>query len=208
MSNILGKLKTMMSGSESDAQYYEEELGNENEEIMEESNTYNPPIPPESETVKSSRRTNRREKSNYSMDLPSDNSLNLGFNSNVTPNNVIEMPGMENAINEVVIIEPLSFNEIPKVIQTLRERRCVVLNLNVMNPEEAQRAVDFVAGGTFAIDGNQERIGECIFLFTPKTVKVSNWSANNPQKESAQNNQPRQPFSDSLWDNHTSSLSQ
>ncbi len=59
---------------------------------------------------------------------------------------------------------------------TLRERKSVVLNLNVMDPEEAQRAVDFVAGGTYAIDGHQERIGESIFLFTPNSVKVSTLS--------------------------------
>jgi cell division inhibitor SepF len=87
--------------------------------------------------------------------------------------NVIGMPGINNSNAEVVVIEPHSFDEMPQVIQTLKERKSVVLNLNVMDPEEAQRAVDFVAGGTFAIDGHQERIGESIFLFTPSCVKVS-----------------------------------
>jgi cell division inhibitor SepF len=93
-----------------------------------------------------------------------------------TRNNVIGMPGIANSIAEVVVIEPHSFDEMPQVIQTLRERKSVVLNLNVMEPEEAQRAVDFVAGGTYAIDGHQERIGESIFLFTPSCVKVSTLS--------------------------------
>lgn len=88
-------------------------------------------------------------------------------------NNVIGMPGINNSVAEVVVVEPHSFDEMPQVIQTLRERKSVVLNLNVMDPEEAQRAVDFVAGGTFAMDGHQERIGESIFLFTPNCVKVS-----------------------------------
>jgi cell division inhibitor SepF len=86
------------------------------------------------------------------------------------------MPGINNSNAEVVVIEPHSFEEMPQVIQTLRERKSVVLNLNVMDPEEAQRAVDFVAGGTYAIDGHQERIGESIFLFTPSCVKVSTLS--------------------------------
>lgn len=92
---------------------------------------------------------------------------------NTTRNNVIGMPGLTNGVAEVVVIEPHSFEEMPQVIQTLRERKSVVLNLNSMEPEEAQRAVDFVAGGTYAIDGHQERIGESIFLFTPSCVKVS-----------------------------------
>ena len=39
--------------------------------------------------------------------------------------------------------------------------------------DRAQRAVDFVAGGTYAIDGHQERIGESIFLFAPSCVNVT-----------------------------------
>ena len=96
--------------------------------------------------------------------------------SGTARNNVIGMPGVATGVSEVVVIEPHSFEEMPQVIQILRERRSVVLNLNVMNQEEAQRAVDFVAGGTYAIDGHQERIGESIFLFTPSCVKVSNLS--------------------------------
>jgi cell division inhibitor SepF len=42
-----------------------------------------------------------------------------------------------------------------------------------MEPDQAQRAVDFVAGGTFAIDGHQERVGESIFLFAPSCVTVT-----------------------------------
>lgn len=87
--------------------------------------------------------------------------------------NVIGMPGAANGISEVVVMEPRSFEEMPQAIQALRERKSVVLNLNIMDPDQAQRAVDFVAGGTYAIDGHQERIGESIFLFTPSCVQVT-----------------------------------
>ena len=113
--------------------------------------------------------------------------LNTATSMGLNRSNVIGMPGINNNNAEVVVIEPHSFEEMPQVIQTLRERKSVVLNLNVMDPEEAQRAVDFVAGGTYAIDGHQERIGESIFLFTPSCVKVSTLSgtihdiADNPK---------------------------
>lgn len=101
----------------------------------------------------------------------------FGMNSNPAPrNNVIGMPGVNTAPVEVVVCEPHSFEEMPQIIQALRERRSVVLNLNMMDPDEAQRAVDFVAGGTYAIDGHQERIGDSIFLFTPNCVQVTNQS--------------------------------
>ena len=88
--------------------------------------------------------------------------------------NVIGMPGISTAASEVSLMEPRSFDEMPRVIQSLRERKTVILNLTMMEPDQAQRAVDFVAGGTFAIDGHQERVGESIFLFAPSCVTVTN----------------------------------
>lgn len=91
-------------------------------------------------------------------------------------NKVVGMPGLSNNNAEVMVIKPESFSEMPKVIDALRERKSVVLNLGMMNPQEAQRAVDFVAGGTYAMDGHNERVGDSIFLFAPSCVTVSNLS--------------------------------
>jgi cell division inhibitor SepF len=87
--------------------------------------------------------------------------------------NVIGMPGLTNAVAEVMLMEPRSFDEMPRAIKALRERKTVILNLTMMEPDQAQRAVDFVAGGTYAIDGQQERVGDSIFLFAPSCVTVT-----------------------------------
>ncbi|MGF1576691.1 MAG: cell division protein SepF [Cyanophyceae cyanobacterium] len=87
--------------------------------------------------------------------------------------NVISMPTTNQITSEVMVVEPRSFDEMAQVVQSLRERKSVIMNLTLMEPADAQRSVDFVAGGTFAIDGHQERIGENIFLFTPSCVAVS-----------------------------------
>ena len=87
--------------------------------------------------------------------------------------NVIGLPGLSSSVAEVFLMEPRSFDEMPRAIQALRERKTVILNLTMMEPDQAQRAVDFVAGGTFAIDGHQERVGESIFLFAPSCVTVT-----------------------------------
>lgn len=90
--------------------------------------------------------------------------------------NVVGMPGTSRfwsgSASEVLVMEPKSFEEMPRVIQSLRDRKSVVLNLTMMDAAQAQRAVDFVAGATFTIDGHQERVGESIFLFTPNCVQV------------------------------------
>lgn len=100
----------------------------------------------------------------------------MGSAMNNSMNNVVGMPGASKwwgTVAEVIVMEPQAFEEMPQVIQALRERKSIVLNLTMMDPEQAQRAVDFVAGATYTIDGHQERIGESIFLFTPNCVQVS-----------------------------------
>lgn len=168
MSNFLNKLKDFVGISEQEE--YEEDY----EEMQWEKKPH--PATVESKvTSESTGQTSRRTKE--SLNLNTDTSL--GSSTNMGPtvrNNVIGMPGISSPATEVVVIEPHTFGEMPQVIKTLRERKSVILNLNVMEPDEAQRAVDFVAGGTYAIEGHQERIGERIFLFTPSCVKVSNVS--------------------------------
>lgn len=167
VSRILDRLKDFMGFSEDDSgdyDYQEEEVTKK-----EHTSTSTPEPEPEPEPEPKPERPARRR---YRAEQPNIN-INPMENNPRNNNNVIGMPGVNTASSEVVVFEPHSYAEIPKVIQTLRQRRSVVLNLNTMDPEDAQRAVDFVAGGTYALDGHQERIGECIFLFTPSCVKVS-----------------------------------
>ncbi|MGB3492681.1 MAG: cell division protein SepF [Elainellaceae cyanobacterium] len=95
----------------------------------------------------------------------------------VVQDNVIEMPGMSSLQSELVVMEPRSFEEIPEAILALRDRKTVILNLTNMDPAQAQRSVDYVAGGVFGLEGHQERIGPNVFLFTPNTVHINSHSS-------------------------------
>jgi cell division inhibitor SepF len=106
-------------------------------------------------------------------------------------NNVVGMPGIMNGVSEMILIEPRSFEEMPQVIDALRSRKSVILNMTLIRQEEAQRSVDFVAGGTYAIDGHYERIGDNIFLFTPNCVQVS--SPGNTVNDAADRQAPAHP---------------
>lgn len=83
------------------------------------------------------------------------------------------MPGAASRIPEIVIIEPRDLSESSQAIQALRELKIVVLKLSKLDPNQAQRVVDFVTGGTYAIDGYTRWIGERTFLFAPRCVQVS-----------------------------------
>ena len=125
------------------------------------------------------------------------------FMNNKRSSKVVGMPGISDSSSEVCLMEPRSFDEMPQAIQALRERKTVILNLTMMDPDQAQRAVDFIAGGTYAIDGHQERVGESIFLFAPSCVNVtssspeeaspSNMSTNNTPQYSLGNNTAPEP---------------
>ncbi len=164
MNNIFTKLKDFVGLNEPVEEYeYYEEVDNDGsyQNIYQEQN---PPqqVAPSPETAANNGRWREPV-----------TTMNSGVAGAKTMNNVIGMPGALNGISEVLVLEPRTFEEMPQAIQALRERKSVVLNLTIMDPDQAQRAVDFVAGGTYALDGHQERIGESIFLFTPSCVQVS-----------------------------------
>ena len=94
-------------------------------------------------------------------------------------NKVIGLPGVSGQ-TEMVMMQPRSFQEMPKAVDALRERKSVVLDLSLMDTEQAQRSADYVAGGAFAIDGHQRHLGACVFLFTPSSVQISHYSSANP----------------------------
>lgn len=176
MSNIFSKLRDFINPDEAvDYQYdYDDMEGS--------SPAYQPLYPSENNasapnTNVSSTGTRLRDRSPLSSSsglTPPPPQRGSSMNSGMS--NVIGLPGAANGISEVVVMEPRTFEEMPQAIQALRERKSVVLNLTVMDPDQAQQAVDFIAGGTFALDGHQERIGESIFLFTPSCVQVSTQS--------------------------------
>lgn len=74
---------------------------------------------------------------------------------------------------EVCVIKPNSVDDAREITETLLSGRTVILNLEGMDLEVAQRIIDFTSGATFAIDGNLQKISNYIFLITPTNVEIS-----------------------------------
>ncbi|MDX1920568.1 MAG: cell division protein SepF [Candidatus Caenarcaniphilales bacterium] len=85
---------------------------------------------------------------------------------------VLEQP-MYSATNEVIVLEPTSFNQAPDVLQYLRRGSSIVLNLCKLDAEQSQRLIDFICGGIYALDGSQRRVGEGVFLLVPNSVNIN-----------------------------------
>lgn len=74
---------------------------------------------------------------------------------------------------EICSIKPTSMDDTREVTLTLLQNRAVILNLEGLDVEVAQRIVDFVSGSCFAIKGNLQKISRYIFIITPHNVDVS-----------------------------------
>ncbi len=82
---------------------------------------------------------------------------------------------------ECVVLEPLSFEEIPQAVDALLAQKVLILKCSKMrSPGEAQRAVDFLAGAVYAIEGHQSRIWNDIFMFAPPSVQLTRLQAMVP----------------------------
>ena len=74
---------------------------------------------------------------------------------------------------EVCVIKPNSVDNSKDITETLLEGRTVILNLEGLDLEIAQRIIDFTSGAAFAINGNLQMISNYIFLVTPTNVEIS-----------------------------------
>jgi len=74
---------------------------------------------------------------------------------------------------EVCVIKATSVDDSREITETLLGNSTVILNLEGLDLEVAQRIIDFTSGATFAIDGNLQKISNYIFLVTPTNVDIS-----------------------------------
>ena len=74
---------------------------------------------------------------------------------------------------EVCVIKPTTFDESREITETLLANRTVVLNVEGLDVDIAQRIIDFTSGSCFAINGNLQKISNYIFIITPENVDIS-----------------------------------
>lgn len=68
---------------------------------------------------------------------------------------------------------PNSFEDSTLIVDTLKDRKAVVLNTTKLDIKVAQRLLDFVAGATYSLKGDIREVQEGIYVITPNNVKIS-----------------------------------
>ena len=74
---------------------------------------------------------------------------------------------------EVCVIKPTAIEDEIEIVDTLLSGRTVLINMEGLNLEIAQRIIDFTSGATYAMHGSLQKVSNYIFLATPNGVDIS-----------------------------------
>ena len=74
---------------------------------------------------------------------------------------------------EVTMIKPTSMDDSRDICDYLLSGKAVVLNMEGIHMETAQRIIDFTSGATYSMNGNLQKISNYIFIATPDSVELS-----------------------------------
>lgn len=72
----------------------------------------------------------------------------------------------------LVVYEPLKYEEAPKIVEDLKIRKLVVINLEKMETEEKKQIFDFLNGSIYALEGNIQKVSKDIFILAPNNVEI------------------------------------
>ncbi len=75
---------------------------------------------------------------------------------------------------KVVVMQPQNIEDAQDVSDHLRDSKPIIVNLEGLEKEIAQRILDFLSGSVYCLDGSIQRVSSYIFLIVPNNVDVMN----------------------------------
>ena len=88
---------------------------------------------------------------------------------NVTEDEALET---NDGKTKMMLVEPRAYSESVQISDYLKMRNSVVVNLQRVTADQGKRIVDFLSGTIYAIGGDMQKIGNGIFLCTPRNMNV------------------------------------
>ena len=74
---------------------------------------------------------------------------------------------------EVCVIKPTSVEDAREITETLLANRTVVLNLEGLDVDIAQRIIDFTSGACYSLGGSLQKVSSYIFILGPEGVDIT-----------------------------------
>ncbi|WP_172187229.1 cell division protein SepF [Lentilactobacillus kribbianus] len=91
----------------------------------------------------------------------------------VNDKKVVSMTRKQTSNVGISVIEPSVYNDVNQIAKLLMDNETVIVRFSQLDTETSKRMIDFLNGTLFAISGNIDRIGQDLFLCTPKQVRVT-----------------------------------
>jgi cell division inhibitor SepF len=85
-------------------------------------------------------------------------------------NNVVNIHTASNM--KLVVHEPLSYEDAPKIVDDIKTRKTVVVNLEQLEPNIKRQIFDFISGGLYSLEGNIQKVTKDIFILAPNNVEI------------------------------------
>ncbi|MCD7884955.1 MAG: cell division protein SepF [Lachnospiraceae bacterium] len=93
--------------------------------------------------------------------------------SKISPMRTGSNVGRRSGSMEVCVIKPKNIEDSREVTETLLDECTVILNMEGIDFELAQRIIDFACGSCYAIHGKLQKVSNYIFIITPPNVDIS-----------------------------------
>lgn len=74
---------------------------------------------------------------------------------------------------KVLVVEPRSFEEVQTIVDQMRSRRPIILNLESLDKDLAQKILNFLNGAIYALNGETQRVSQGIFFFAPQGTDIT-----------------------------------
>lgn len=88
-----------------------------------------------------------------------------------TKNKVVNIHS--NSQMKVIIHQPTKFDETAKIVDNLKSRKPVVINLENIDADLARKIFDFCSGALYALDGQIQKVSKGIFILAPSNVDIA-----------------------------------
>lgn len=88
------------------------------------------------------------------------------------PSRVVPM-GSSVGKQEILNLTMSSYDMTGEISNYIKARKPIVVNMQELNKLEVQRAVDYLTGACYALNGSVEKVAENIFIFAPEHINVS-----------------------------------
>lgn len=74
---------------------------------------------------------------------------------------------------KVIIRSPQNILEMKELVDHLRSRSTVIMNVEKTEPQLAQRMVDFLSGAVYCIDGDMEKLSSGVIIAVPNGIDIT-----------------------------------